>query len=641
MTHAAGASEPTTIADEEDGRVRADRAGATVAASRLTPWTERTSAPLRRFLATETGGAALLLAATVVALVWANSPLGGAYEDLWNTPLVLELGGMRVEEDLQHWVNNGLMVLFFYVVGLEIRRELALGELRDRRAAAIPAIGALAGMVVPAAIYLAINAGGPGANGWGVVMATDIAFVLGVLAAIGRRLPSGVRVFLLTLAIVDDIGAIVVIAVFYSSDISLPALAVAAAIVLAILGLRRLWTWRGPAYAVAGLALWAALFASGVHPTIAGVLLGLVTAVHPSRRTDIDRAANLTRAFRRQPSPQRARAATLEVSASVSANERLTGSLHPLTSYVVVPVFALANAGVVLSGEALRDAASSRVTLGVIAGLVVGKALGISAITLAAVRMGVGRLPGGISRSPVLGAAALAGIGFTVSLFVVDLAFEDPQIAAEARIGVLIASVIAALLGWLLFAVAAKRIGAEAAEQPAVGTPPGFDPRAEYARGPKGAPHLVVVYGDYACPSTRTADAAIADLQGARDDVRYVFRNLPIDDEHPEARLAAEAVEAAGVQGRFWAMHDRLMAHQDDLEPGDLVRHAEAVGLDVPSFVEDLGARVHAPAVELDVDGARAARVPGTPTVFVDGEHVESTMQALEAALALHERPSV
>lgn len=611
------------------------RAAEAVAASRTTPWTQRTSRPLRRFLATETGGAVLLLGATVLALVWANSPFGDAYEDLWATPLVVELGGLRVEEDLQHWVNDGLMVLFFYVVGLEIRREIALGELRDRRKAAIPAIGALAGMVVPAGIYLAINAGGPGANGWGVVMATDIAFVLGLLALVARGMPSGVRVFLLTLAIVDDIGAIAVIAVFYSSDISLLALAVGAGILVAIVALQRLWTWRGPAYAVAGVALWAALFASGVHPTIAGVLLGLVTAVHPTRRTDVARAANLTRAFRREPSPQRGRRATLEIARSVSANERITGALHPLTSYLVVPLFALANAGVVLDGETLGAAATSPVTLGIVAGLVVGKTIGISAITLLAVRMGVGPLPQGVTRMPLLAASALAGIGFTVSLFIVDLAFEDPEIAAEAKIGVLAASVLAALIGWVAFRLAARAVAARPAQEAGVGTPPPLDRRAEFVRGPADAEHLVVLYGDYACGSTKAADAAVATLLEERDDVAYLFRNLPIEEEHPGAEIAAEAVEAAGVQGRFWAMHDRLLAHQDDLEPGDLVRHAEAVGLDVEAFAEDLAARVHAPAVQLDVDGARDAEVPGTPTAFVDGRHVpDLDGGALERALA-------
>ncbi|MEV4423082.1 Na+/H+ antiporter NhaA, partial [Patulibacter sp. NPDC049589] len=239
---------------------------------------------LRALLATETGAAGLLLAATVVALVWANSPLSGSYADLWGTHLRLGVPGFGIDEDLRHWVDDGLMALFFYVVALEIRAELETGELQDRRAAAVPAIAAVAGMVVPALLFTLINAGGEGARGWGIVMATDIAFVLGALALLGPRVPAGVRTFLLTLAIVDDVGAIAVIALFYSSGIDLTALAAAGAILAAIVALRRIGPpWGGPAYAVAGLALWAATVESGIHPTIAGVAMGLVTAVRAPR----------------------------------------------------------------------------------------------------------------------------------------------------------------------------------------------------------------------------------------------------------------------------------------------------------------------------------------------------------------------
>ena len=253
-------------------------------------WTGNVARPLQQFLHTEAGSSSLLLLATIVALVWANSPLKDSYVDLWHTEATIGIGSADITEDLQHWVNDGLMVFFFYVVALEIRWELALGELRDRRAAAVPALAALGGMVVPALLYVAINAGGEGAHGWGIVMATDIAFVLGALALMGPGLPSQVRVFLLTLAIVDDIGAIVVIAIFYSEGIDLVALAAAGGILVAIGLLGRVRVWRGPAYLVAGLALWIAMVESGVHPTIAGVLLGLLTPVHPPRRSEVERA---------------------------------------------------------------------------------------------------------------------------------------------------------------------------------------------------------------------------------------------------------------------------------------------------------------------------------------------------------------
>ena len=353
---------------------------------------------------TEARAAALLLAATGLALAWANSPASGTYEALWGS-------GPR------HWVDDGLMVLFFLGVGLELRHELTAGELRDPRKAMVPAVAALAGMAVPAAIYVALSPGGEAARGWGIVMATDIAFVLGALALLGRGAPPALRVFLLTLAIVDDIGAIAVIAVFYTEGIDLVALALAAAFLAAFAAVGRVPIPRGPAYLVAGLGAWIAVAASGVHPTIAGVALGLLA---PS-------------------------------------GERLQAALRPWTALVIVPLFALANAGVPLGGDALERAARSPVTLGIVVGLVAGKAAGISFASLGAVRLGGGSLPRGMGTGGLLGASALAGIGFTVSLFVTGLAFEDPRLQEEAKVGVLAASVLAAALGWLVLRAGALR----------------------------------------------------------------------------------------------------------------------------------------------------------------------------------------
>jgi NhaA family Na+:H+ antiporter len=397
------------------------------------------------FLKSETGSAALLLAATILALVWANSPGRDLYDDLWTGHLKIGPGAFSIDESLVHWVNDALMALFFYVVGLEIRRELAIGELRDKRAAAIPAIAALAGMVVPALIYVAVNAGGRAAGGWGIVMATDIAFVLGALALVGERVPSGVRVFLLTLAIVDDIGAIIVIATVYTAHIDLTALAVAAALLAVIVLLRRYGPpWNGPLYAVFGLLLWIATLKSGIHPTIAGVTMGVLTAVHPPTQKQLERGALLRRLLGRGMSP---RAAPGSPEAPAPPNERFQHLIHPISAYVVIPIFALANAGVSLDPHLVWHALGSRVTLGVIAGLVIGKAVGISASSLLAVRAGVGPLPQGVGTRHVLGGATLAGIGFTVSLFVADLAFSNQTLQDEAKIGVLVASVIAAVLG--------------------------------------------------------------------------------------------------------------------------------------------------------------------------------------------------
>src|ERR671919_2159196 len=408
------------------------------------------SAPLRRFLRTETGSAGLLLCATVAALVWANAA-GGSYADLWSTEMALEVGGFEYREDLRHWVNDALMVFFFFVIGLELRRQLSMGELTDRSRVRVPVIAALAGLAVPAIIYLVFNPDGEAARGWGVAMATDTAFVLGALALVGPAFPTQLRVFLLSLAVVDDIGALAAIAVFYSEDISLPALAGAAGCVLVILALGRLRVWRGPAYFVVGAALWVAMVESGVHPTLGGVVLGLLISAYPPRPEEVQRAGALARAFGESPLPELARSAKLSVERAVSPNERLQELLHPWTSFFVVPVFALANAGVVVDGELIERAAGSPITYGVVAGLVLGKLVGVGLASMLAVRFGVRRLPGGLRTIDVWGGAALAGIGFTISLFVVDLAFESQTLQDEARVRVLSASLLAALVGWAIF----------------------------------------------------------------------------------------------------------------------------------------------------------------------------------------------
>ena len=603
----------------------------------MTGWTRDGARPLQEFLRTEAGSASLLLAATLIALVWANSPLAGAYEDLWSTELAVTIGSAAIREDLRHWVNDGLMVLFFFVVGLEIRRELSMGELTERGRAAIPAAAALAGMVVPALLYVAINAGGEGARGWGIVMATDIAFVMGLLALLGPTASASLRVFLLTLAIVDDIGAILVIAAFYSDDIEPVALLVAAAIVPLVFVINRVRIWRGPAYFLAGLALWVAMQQSGVHPTIAGVMLGVLTAVYPPSRGDVERAARLSRSFRQAPTPELARSAALSVADSLSPNERMQTLLHPWTSYVIVPIFALANAGVALDADMLAAALGSAVTLGVIAGLVVGKLVGISAAAIGANRLGLGSLPPSVTRIQLTGGAALAGIGFTVALFIADLAFEDPELREQAKVGVLVASLLAAVVAALILRVAARRSGgAEAgSDRPATLERP-VDPDVDHIRGPARAPLTLLEFGDYECPFCSQATGVVDELRERfGDDLRYVFRHLPLEDRHPGARLAAEAAEAASGQGRFWEMHDRLFAHRGELDLDAVIDDAQALGLDLDRFVDDLQEGVHAEHVRLDVESAARSDVRGTPTFFVGDRRHEGPWDADTLATAL------
>jgi Na+:H+ antiporter, NhaA family len=374
--------------------------------------------PLRRFLDTEQAGSVLLLGATVLALVSANSFLQDRYFDLLDGVVTIGLGRFSISQDVLHWINDGLMTIFFLVVGLELKREFVIGELSDRKRAVLPVAAAAGGMLVPAAIYAALNAGTEGSSGWGIPMATDIAFAVGVLALVSPRASSGLKVFLLSLAIADDIGAIVVIAIFYSEGIGPEWLLAACVIIAAIGGLQRMRVAAFPVYALLGIALWVVVLKSGVHATIAGVILGLMTPVKPRN--------------------------------GVSYAESLESKLHPWSSYLIVPLFALANAGVVITADTLDAAASSTVTLGIVAGLVLGKLVGIALFTRLAIRMRWGDLPGDMTLSEVTGVAALAGLGFTVSLFISGLAFSDAGLIDEARIGILVASVLASVLGALL-----------------------------------------------------------------------------------------------------------------------------------------------------------------------------------------------
>jgi Na+:H+ antiporter, NhaA family len=593
------------------------------------------AAPVRRLLRTEASSAGLLVVGTLLALAWANSPWADSYDRFWHTEFSLRVGTTALSEDLRYWVNEGLMLFFFFLLGMEVRRELQMGELTQRSRLSVPTLAALAGLGLPVLIYLGINAGGPGGRGWGIPMATDTAFLLGALALVGPRCPTQLRVFLLSLSVVDDIGALTAIAVFYSESVDILALAVAALCVLAFYVLTRLQVWRGPAYFAVGIGMFLAMSASGVSPTIGGVVLGLLVSAYPPRREAVESAGSLARAFRQSPQPALARQAKLSVERAISPNERIGALLVPWSSYVVVPVFALANAGVHLTGDLLHRALTSPVTLGVFVALVVGKLVGVGTAATVAVRLRLGALPPGVSLSSVWGGAALSGLGFTVSLFVADLAFDDPRLRDEARIGILAAGVVATLLGLVWFRVLGRRGPATPAAAARLLDPP-VDPARDHVRGPVDAPLELVEYGDVECPFCGRATGVLAELRRRfGDDLRYVFRHLPLPDVHPHAELAAEATEAAGSQGAFWAMHDRLFAHQDELEAEQLLDHAAALGLDLGRFARDLGDGTFAQRVRADVASAEASGVRGTPTFFVNGQRHEgpTDTDALAAAL--------
>lgn len=425
----------------------------------VTTLTERgeLSRAARSFLRTESGSAVLLLAAAVLALVWAN--LGSGYEDLWHAELSLRLGDAELTEDLRHWVNDGLMVVFFFSVGLEISREMTLGELRGARAVATPALAALGGLMVPAALFLLLNAGGPGAGAWGIAISTDTAVLLGVLALVGPRCPDQLRVFLLALAIVDDIGAVAAIAVFYTDEVHGAALALAGGLFVALLALRYVAFWRTPVYVLIGVVMWLAVLESGVHPSVVGVAMGLLVNAYAPRPQDMDRAQVLGRSFLVDPSPRRALAAQTAVTEAVSPNERLQLRIQPWSGYVIVPLFVLANAGVLLTGETLAAAVVSPITWGIVAGLTVGKLIGVTAGTWVALRTGAGTVPDTLRWGQLVGGAGLSGIGFTVALFVTDLALDDPALVNEAKIGILAGSLLAAVIGWSIFRLAGERGG--------------------------------------------------------------------------------------------------------------------------------------------------------------------------------------
>ena len=411
----------------------------------------------------------------------------------------------------------------------------------------------------------------------------------------------------------------------YSERLELVPLLIAAGLFAALVALRFApAAWRGWAAAGLGFGVWAALLESGIDPVIAGLAVGLVTGAYPPARTDLERATELTRSFREQPTPQMARSAQRSVASAISANERLQYRLHPWTSYVIVPLFALANAGIHVDSDLLRDAVTSPITLGIVFGYVIGKPVGITGTTWLVSRLG--GPPRSLSWPVTAGGGAVAGIGFTVALLISSIAFEGRQLD-EAKLGVLGAAVLASLVSWATFRGVIARIPASRRARQISGTADDLvdlsddvDPSRDHIRGPEAAPVTLVEYGDYQCSYCGQAEVVIRELlESFGDELRYVWRHLPLTDVHPDAQTAAEAAEAAAAQGRFWELHDRLLANQDALAMTDLKRHAEAIGLDVHRFSEEVRRREHEERVADDVASADASGVAGTPTFFING----------------------
>ncbi len=585
----------------------------------------------------------MLVAAIVVALVWANID-AASYEHVWRTHLSIRLGDVGVTRDLRTWINSGLMTLFFLVVGLEARREFDLGDLRDRSRFVLPATAGVVGLLIPVLIYLAVNHGGPGAHGWGAAMSTDTALALGLLTLIGRNVPDRVRVFLLTVFVVDDLVSLVVIAVAYSERIRIMPLVLAIAVFALFVAASIVHVRYSLVYMILGVVLWAALLDSGVDPVVAGLAMGLTATAYSPSRNDLEQATGLFRLFREQPTPELARSASVGLTATLSPNARLQRVYHPWTSYVIVPLFGLANVGIAINGGFLLHAYTTPITLGILLGYVVGKPIAILGTSFLLTRLSHGRFRPNVGWASVAGSGTLAGIGFTVALLIATLAFRGPELD-EAKLGVLSAAIVASAVTWVVYRITARlspvrraRALLGEAEQLVDLIEP-VDPDRDHIRGPEDASVTVVEYGDFQCPYCGQAEPAVRDLL-SDDDIRYVWRHLPLTDVHPQAQLAAEAAEGAAAQGAFWAMHDLLLDRQQHLRLADLLSYADELGLDRERLQEDLTRRAYESRIAGDVESADLSGVSGTPTFFINGQRhygaydIETLTKAVKIARA-------
>ena len=557
-----------------------------------TAWARSLETPLREFLRTETGGAAVLLAAAVAALVWVNVD-ASSYDSLWSTKLSIDVGDAGVSLDLRHWVNSGLMTFFFFVVGLEARREFDLGELRERRRVALPLLAGIGGMAGAIGIYLAFNAGRPSAHGWGIAMSTDTAFALGLLALVGPRFPDRLRAFMLTVVVVDDIVALVVIATVYTETLRFVPLLVAFGFFAAVLVVRSVPVRVGLVYFVLGAGAWVAPAQVGSRTDRRRPRDGSPGLRPPAaafRLSSARRSASASSASNRRA--DLARVAGVEIRSATSPNERLQQLFHPWTSYVIVPLFALANAGIAIDGAFLARAFSSPITLGILFGYVVGKPVGIVGSSWLAARAepwpaaAAGRLGGRRRRRHDrrdrlhrLAAGRDARLRRTRSSRRRSSASSAPPSPRRSSRGCCSAPRRCCPGGCGSAPCSARRSRSPTSTSTSIR-------ERDHIRGPLDAPVTLVEYGDFECPYCGQAEPVVRELLRDFGDVRYVWRHLPLTDVHPRAQLAAEAAEAAADQGAFWEMHDLLLDHQDALGLSDLVGYAEQLGLDVERFTE-------------------------------------------------------
>jgi Na+/H+ antiporter NhaA/protein-disulfide isomerase len=588
----------------------------------------KVASPLRAFLNTESASARVLVGAVVLALLWANLTPAG-YEGFWTSDLPVRLGPLALDLDLRTWVNSGLMTLFFLVVGLEARREFDLGDLREHRRLILPVLAGLTGMVIPVLIYLVVNRTGAGAHGWGAAMSTDTALALGVYSVAGRGLPERIRTFVLTVFVVDDVVSLVVIAVAYSRHVRLPVLGLAVLAYAGVLASTRLpYRARRPIFTGLAVLVWGALLAAGIDPVVAGLAVGLATSAYVPRRDDLTAVTTLVRLFREQPTPELADSARRGLTGALSANDRLRHTFHTLASYLIVPLFALANAGIALDVHTIGRALTAPITIGIVVAYVLGKPIAVLGASWLTTVLSRGRIRPQVGWAAVLGSGTIAGVAFTVSLLIASLAFTGDALA-EAKIGVLAAAIGSSLLSTIVYRLIAllpapvrtRALLGNATELTDLVHP--VDTARDHIKGPDDAVVTVVEYGDFECPWTGMIAPTARELLAENTDIRYVWRHLPLDDVHPHAQLAAEAAEAAGEQGMFWPMHDLLLTNQQDLHVADLLGHARSLGLDVEKFHDDLLRHRFAARVAQDVDSADLSGVAGTPTFFVNDRRHE------------------
>ncbi len=585
----------------------------------------------------------LLVAAVVVALVWANI---GGYEAFWTEPVGITAGRFALSFDLRTWVNSGLMTLFFLAVGLEARRELDLGDLRERSRLILPITVGLVGMALPVAVYLLVNQGLDSARAWGVAMSTDTALALGILTLLARRAPKRTRTFLLTAFVVDDVAALIIIAVLYSGPISPLPLLVAVLAFAGIIVARRLDRTIGRSLAIVlGVLMWLALLLSGIDPVVSGLAIGLATSAYIPVRADLERATGLVRDYRESPNAELARSAAAGLADSLSENERILYRLSPWTSYVVVPIFALANAGVVISPELLARASTSAITIGIVVGYVIGKPVSVAGGSWLLTRFSRGRIHPQVGWLAVVGSGTAAGVGFTVSLLIAGIVLTGEGLA-EAKIGIFFSVIGSAALTWLVFAcvrfIPANRrsLALNGRPDPTLDLLSPVDPEADHVRGAENPQVTVVEYGDFECGFCRRGEPTVRELLERHPDVAVAWRHLPLTDVHPNALRAAEAAEAAAAQGAFWPMHDLLLAHQDRLGIRDLAGYAQQLGIDAEKFLDDVLSHAHADRVLKDIASADQSGAAGTPTYFINGlRHegpvdIDSLSKAINAARA-------